>query len=424
MAWLLWLAALLLPLLLYLYLPLRAAAGAVDLHGSYSNTWDGFWDHVLARGYSGFFSGSALSVERTPRQWFELVLAQVGWVGILLALAGCAWLADARRRKGWVLVMLVLAANLVFALLYRVGDQEVFLIPVFLCLALLAGGGVAAIAAALINQQASLSPVWAGLVALALLVLLVWGPDRGPVVDRSQDWRAHDYAVDMAKVPFPAGSTVIGLEGEVTALSYMQAAEGLGGNATPLAADDPQRRREVLAQSVTAGSATYVTRELEGIARDYSFSGDGPLVRAWPRGTAQAGDPQNPLDLAMDEGRLLLEGYDLQRLDWAGGPALRVNLYWRPTAELPRSLKVSLRLLDAGGHPLTYPDGTRATLDEFPLRQVAPTTTWLPGETLRDVYTLYLPPAAFAQPATLQVIVYDAETTAEVGRWETGVPFR
>ena len=40
-AWLLWLAALLLPLLLYLYLPLRAAMGAADLHGSYTNTWAG-----------------------------------------------------------------------------------------------------------------------------------------------------------------------------------------------------------------------------------------------------------------------------------------------------------------------------------------------------------------------------------------------
>ena len=65
-----------------------------------------------------------------------------------------------------------------------------------------------------------------------------------------------------------------------------------------------------------------------------------------------------------------------------------------------------------------------ATLDEFPLRQVAPTTTWLPGETVRDVYTLYLPPAAQAKPATLQVILYDAETLAEVGRWETALPVR
>ncbi len=137
---------------------------------------------------------------------------------------------------------------------------------------------------------------------------------------------------------------------------------------------------------------------------------------------AQAGEPQNSLDVPMDEGRLVLKGYDLRRLDWAGGPALRANLYWQPTAALPRVLKVSLRLLDATGTPFTYPDGSPATLDEYPLRQVAPTTTWVPGETVRDVYTLYLPPAALKQPGTLQVIVYDAETVEEVGRWETALP--
>jgi hypothetical protein len=429
-AWLLWLGALLLPLLLYLYLPLRAAAGAVDLHGAYTNTWDGFWDHVLARGYTSFFSGSALAVERTPQQWFELVVAQVGWVGLLLALVGCAWLLDRRVRKGWVLVLLVLAANFVFTLFYRVGDQEVFLIPVFLCLALLTGGGVAKVAALFVpqtrhseGQQRGLVPVWAGgVTVVALLLLLAWNPGRGPAVNRSGDWRAHDYAVDMAKVQFPLGSTVIGLEGEVTALKYMQAAEGLGTNATPVAADDPQRRREVLAQAVAAGSPAYLTRELEGIAHEYSFSGDGPLVRAWPRGTAQAGEPQNALDVPMDEGRLMLQGYDIQRLDWAGGPALRTSLYWQPTAELPRILKVSVRLLDAAGNPLAYPDGSPATVDEYPLRQVAPTTTWLPGETVRDVYTLNLPPGVQSQPVTLQVILYDAETVAEVGRWETALP--
>jgi hypothetical protein len=429
-AWLLWLAALLLPLLLYLYLPLRAAAGAVDLHGSYANIWTGFWDHVLARGYSGFFSDSALAVERTPQQWFELIVAQVGWVGLLLALGGCAWLLDRRVRKGWVLVLLVLAANLVFTLLYRVGDQEVFLIPVFLCLALLAGGGVAKVAVLFVRQaphsgeqQTGVVFSWpGGIIVVTLLLLLAWNPGRGPAVNRSGDWRAHDYAVDMAKVPFPPGSTVIGLEGEVTALKYMQAAEGLGTNATPVAADDPQRRRENLARAIAAGSPAYLTRELEGIAQEYSFGSDGPLVRAWPRGTAQVGEPQNLLDVPMDDGRLLLKGYNLQWLDWAGGPALRTNLYWQPTAALPRVLKVSLRLLDANGNPVTYPGGAPATIDQFPLRQVAPTTTWLPGETVRDVYTLYLPPAGEVQPSTLQLILYDAETVAEVGRWEAALP--
>ncbi len=86
-------------------------------------------------------------------------------------------------------------------------------------------------------------------------------------MNRSGDWRTHDYAVDMAKVPFPPGSTVIGLEGEVTALKYMQAAEGLGTNATPVAADDPQRRREVLAQAVAVGIADLPDARVGGHCR-------------------------------------------------------------------------------------------------------------------------------------------------------------
>jgi hypothetical protein len=115
-----------------------------------------------------------------------------------------------------------------------------------------------------------------------------------------------------------------------------------------------------------------------------------------------------------------LEGYDLQRLDWAGGPALRLNLYWRPTAPLAQSFKTSIRLLGADGAPLLYADGAPAVFDQFPLRQVAPTTTWLPGELLADAYAFSLPPDAAG--ATLQVIVYDAETLAEAGRWEAALP--
>jgi hypothetical protein len=258
--------------------------------------------------------------------------------------------------------------------------------------------------------------------AAALLLLTALGPGRGEAVDRSGDWAAHDYAVDMAKVAFPPGSVVIGLEGEVTALKYMQAAEGLGANATPLAADDPQARRDAIATAVAAGLPTYITRELDGIADGYSFSGEGPLVRVWPRGEAQVEAPPIPLNLAMDEGRMLLEGYALERLDWAGGQTLRLALYWQPSVTSPRPLKVSLRLVDAEGKPLLNDDGTAATLDEYPLRRVSPTTAWVEGERTRDVYTLSLPQGGLEEGATLQVILYDAETAREVGRWAVDVP--
>jgi hypothetical protein len=412
--WLFWLVALLAPLLLYLYLPLRAAAGVQDLHGSYANTWDGFWAHVLASGYTGFFGTTALAETRTSGDWLALWLAQTGWLGAGLTVAGLAWLADRRVRKEWVLVLLVLLANLVFALAYRVGDQEVFLLPVFLCTALLTGGGLAAVTRRLPGHWATAAGV------LGLLVLAA-GPGRGPWVNRSHDWAAHDAAVDMAKVDFPAGSVVIGLEGEATALKYMQLAEGLGLNATAMVADDPALRRAVLADAVAAGQPVYLTRELEGIADQYSFAGEGPLVRVWPRAEADTGPPLAPLPAPWPAQAIALDGYAMERLQWAGGPVLRVLLDWRPAAAQAATYKVSLRLLDADGNQIVYPDGMPAVVDELPLRQVASTADWVPGEVVRDVHELRLPPGA-STAARLLVILYDAATLAEAGRIELPLP--
>lgn len=415
--WLLWLALLLAPLLLYLFLPLRATVGVRDLHGSYRNTLTGFLDHVLARGYTGFFSTLNLAPDRSPAAWMQVWLAQLGWVGAVLAVIGLGWLLRPRSVafKGWSALLLVAAVNLAFALFYHVGDQQVFMIPAFLAASVFAGGGLALLAGALPERRQ-------GLVGVAGVALLLVNPGRGPWVNRSHDWAVHDYAVDMAKVDFPAGSRVIGLEGEMSALKYMQQAQGLGNAAKAVVADDPGRRRKAVAAGLAAGAPVYLTRELEGIADQYSFTGEGPLVRVWPRGQAQAGQPAFARDDAMAGGRLVLEGYDLQRLDWAGGPVIRMALYWRPQAPLTETLKVSLRLVGPDGAPLTLPDGAPAVMDRLPLRQVAPTSTWVPGQLVRDVYEVAWPPSAQPGSTKVQLILYDSNTLEEQGRIEAPAP--
>ncbi len=416
-AWAFWLLAAATPLLLYLWLPLRAAAGISDLHGSYVNDWAGFWHHVLARGYVGFLGDNPLAIDRTPRDWLQLWAAQMGSVGLVLGVIGLGQigLARGRARAAWWLVILVLLVNLIFALNYRVADAEVFLLPALLAFAFLIGGGVA-----LIHQRVQGWPRLAHAVAGLCLALLLFGvTGRGPWVNRSQDWAAHDYAVALAKVAFPPSSRVIALEGEATALRYLQTAAGLGQNATAVVADDPSLRQARIAEFVAAGVPVYLTRELSGIEQQYSFSGEGPLIRVWPRGAAAVGDPSHMLDLAFAEGQLRLEGYDLERLAQAGEPALRLALYWRPTSPLTQTLKVSLRLQQPDGSALYWPDGQPIQGDFYPLRLVAPTTTWAVGERIRDVYELPFPRAflANAPPMHLVAIVYDAESLQEVGAW-------
>ncbi len=411
--WVRWAAALALPLLLYLYLPLRAGMGVADLNGDYVNTWAGFWFHVLAQGYAGFFEANPLAVSRSFGAWLAFFAGQMGAFYLVLGIVGWIWLGlrrgSARRAGGFL--ALIAGVNLLFVLNYRVGDPEVFLIPTFLALAVGVGAGMVGLMERLGKGPLS-AQIGTALLVIGPLIAGV-GPGYAPPI---YAWTAHDQAVAMAKVDFPPQSRVMGIVGEVTALKYMQRSVGLGLNALPVAADDPDTRRTLVAEEMAAGHPVFLTRELAGIETEYSFTGTGPLVRVWPRGQAQSGPPQQPAQVDFDDGQLRLTGYDLAIAQQAAGPSVNVAFYWQAAAPLTRTLKLSLRLLG--------PDGeTLATADEFPLRQAAPTWSWLPGEILRDEYALPLPiNQSTNQPTTLLVILYDADTVAEVGRWAVGLP--
>ena len=413
-AWAWWLLALLAPLLLYLFIPLRAAMGVADLHGSYVNSWRGFWQHVLASGYTTFFDANPLARSGSLGQWLALFNGQIGAVGMILALLGL-WPVVTKRPPEGLLLLTVLLCNLLFALFYHTADVEVFTLSVTLCLSLLIGA--ASWQMSMWLQRRHTYAIAAQAIILVAL-LLGWG-GRAPLVNRSRQWDVHDYAVEMAKVDFPPHSQVVGLEGEITALHYMQQAEGLGLEAAGVVADDATQRSQIVAALVAEGAPVFITRELEGIGALYSFSAVGPLVRVWPRGQAQLAPPSQPLQVAFANGELLLVGADKLVLAQAGGPTLFLALYWQPQSQLHQQLKVSLRLVD-------QQEDVHQQQDLFPLRHIATTDQWLLGETIVDTYYLRLP--ADAQevqngfPLKVQLILYDAETTTEVGRWETQAP--
>ncbi len=399
-SWLAWIGMLTLPLLLYAYLPLRAAMGIGDLEGDYVNTWHGFWAHVLASGYSGFLTDNPLAVDHSAGDWLSLFVAQFGWIGLILIVIGLGRaLLDREQWPAWALIIVTVLINLGFAINYRVGDAEVFALPAVLSLSILIGGAVNGL------QR------WHGIGLLALALIVIYPVGRGAPVNRAADWAVHDYAVEMAKVDFPAQSRVVGLRGQMTALAYMQAAEGLGRAATPVAIDDAAARRAYVEDAVAAGLPLYLTQEVEGIGARYSFSGEGPLVRVWPRGAAQPGSPSILLAQDLAGGSLRLLGYDLNVANQASGPALQLALYWQATEPLTRTLKLSFRLLNADGVQLGQED-------RFPLRQVAMTSDWLPTEVVRDVHDLPL----LTGTHRILVIVYAAESVEEVGRVEIPLP--
>jgi hypothetical protein len=414
-SWIVWGAALLLPLLLYAYIPIRAAMGAEDLEGHYVNTWQGFWDHVLARLYTDFFTENPLAVDWSYADGFALLRDQFGWLGLALGVVGLsAGLIMRRYRPQWLLIIFTLVANFLFALNYPVADVEVFMVPVFLCFALGIGHSVDAIGRFMLRRPFGIYYTGRHLRSLQITILIVMAflpIGREPAIDRSGDWRVHNYAVEIAKVDFPPESRVVGLRGQMTALQYMQQAVGLGREAIPVAIDDPAQRRAFVEETVPTGAPLYLTQELAGIEDRFSFSGEGPLVRVWPRGQAEVGDPAILVEKTVIDGLLQLPGYDLHLLDQPDRLALQVAFYWQPIQSIEQTLKLSLRMLDGVGNTLLQGD-------RFPLHQATYTQHWLPGETVRDVHTLPLVDGA----DQLLVILYDAETIEEVGRFALDLP--
>lgn len=113
---------------------------------------------------------------------------QFGWIGPVVALGGLIQLALANWRRALVL-FLVLAANVVFAFGYNVGDAHVFYLPSHLIVALLVASGVVMLGA-LIRQP------W-----IASLVLIAYAAARiyhaYPALDRSEDSRPADVLTEL-----------------------------------------------------------------------------------------------------------------------------------------------------------------------------------------------------------------------------------
>src|SRR5207302_7444208 len=102
----------------------------------------------------------------------------------------------------------------------------------------------------------------------------------------------------------------------------------------------------------------------------------------------------HPRDVDFGDG-VRLAGWDVARptLDKA-----RLTLYWRPTATPTHDYHVFNHVLDAGEKIVSQRDGV-------PVDWSRPTTGWLAGEAIVDVYELDTPPGS--GPLRLRIGVYE-----------------
>jgi hypothetical protein len=221
--------------LVYLELPLRAGPFRASLVYGTPNTWEGFKYIVLAEQFQGSLNDPFGDL---PRKFGELVGRTNEQFGILALLIPIAFVVTTLRRPRYALLTgSAVAITCFFAASYDNADiGRYYLGPALMAwtwLAVLAAAaidGIGAVAGLRPDGRASAKPLWAGLAAVALAIMLVLPtlaaiPDRYPSVDESHKTDASRWT-DHALGVMEPDSLIVSWWSYSTPLWYAQRVEG------------------------------------------------------------------------------------------------------------------------------------------------------------------------------------------------------
>jgi hypothetical protein len=420
------LVCLLAPLLLYLYIPLRATAapyyqielGAGETLSLYDATVAGFIAHVTGSSFGGALQIGAQTQAQIAGLWSRFA-GEFTLLGVLLGLVGLFWMliSPARRRKPVTpLLVLTFLAIIAFNLVYGIGDIHVYFIPAYLVWSLWVALGAAALVRLLAAAPAAFrthrtnadedlsgsgSPVHllAPLALLALAALLLTG--NFARVDRSADQTARSTWEGILSQPIPEGSLLLSNDrDEMVPQWYLKYVEGVRPDLLGLfpglqPGDDWANVSQVISRALRAGRPVYAIKQMPGLG--VKFAQEGPLVPAAESagstegrlgllmritGPAVGKAPDRPLALAYGDA-LKLVGYDLEPAMASAGGTLAVTLYWQPQRAMARAYTTFVHVVDGDGTVL-------GQSDQQPGGAYYPTNLWRPGEVLRDEHRVTL----------------------------------
>jgi hypothetical protein len=397
---------LLVPLLLYLYIPLRAPQTPYlrlpltqgrDLV-LYENTLPNLFNFVMGGPFGSSVDFSVDLGQRLPMSW-GFLRQEVSWVGLILAFIGVAGLATgipktsfrhenaadgAGRLAVLALTGLAYIVSVAFNLVYTIGDIYVMYIPSYLIVVLWV--------AVTLAMGASL--VWRSQAAGVVLVLLFLALPVGLLVsnyadlDQSGNTGARTGWETLLAEPAPLGSILLSNDrNEIMPMWYFQYVDGqrtdLLGLYPQITVDYPTLGH-VLDLALSTGRPVYLIKEMPGIEIKVEIEADGKLWRV--RGPAASAEPAYPNHAVLGDAMGLV-GHDRWPENPLPGDTMQFSLIWEALRPVDTVYHSYLHLQDAGGQTVTQSD-------QQPGGVYYPTTVWLPGERLRDDHLLRIPPGA------------------------------
>jgi hypothetical protein len=400
------------PLLLYLYVPLRAPATpylAIELWpGQPTPLVDlspaGLVSYLLGQGFAGEIQGPRSAIVLAPSLLARFA-AELTPIGVLLAATGVAVLAV---RRQWPLLWLLGASFVLltgFNLFYTIGDIAVFYIPSYLIACVwigVAAAWLAGLVATVVNRR------WIGLgdgAGTVTAVLLAALPvylflSHAPAQDRSRDTAAADgWRALLAANPAPDAVLVSNDRDELMPLWYLQQVEGVRPDLAgvfPLLLPEPGWLDvgQAVDSALSTGRPVYLIKSMPGLEVKAALGQPDPSGLTPVLGPAVTASPTFAEEAVIGDAVRLL-GFDVNR----DGEMVHIDLHWQPLRLLEADFTTFVQVL--------APNGDKIAQSDQPAGGVYyPTSLWQPGETLRDRHTLVLPADAPSGPYRLLVGMY------------------
>jgi hypothetical protein len=386
--WLPALVTLLLPLLLYAWIPPRAAHFQAqpefqgDILGvpkvvasGLVSAWymsAGIVDFFLVTDYSGdVVSGAGLDPAIVSR-YLEMAQEQYPLLLVVpLALLGLAVILRRRTRAGiYFLVVYLVTTWAAIRFLGQVGGGGNQLLTAHVLTVLWFALGANQLLDWLYSRWSW--DGWKRFVPLALLAciplfnIVQYYPDA--LARRQTEVRSQAQAI--LDQPLPEGAVIAG-EGEITPIRYLQRVDGVRPDLWVIHSNEPGIRDALLPRALADDVPLYALRGTEAGLRLLPLMLDDDTVIPYPT------------DMGLGQ-MVRWRGYDLPDVPVDPGTALPITIYWQVEAPIDRDWKIFIHLLDETGEGF-------AQLDQVPLGQFNPPTSWQPGRLVVDQYELPLP---------------------------------
>jgi len=394
---------LIIPLALYLLIPLRAPhTPYLELPLAqdrtlllYQNSLANFLHFVLG----GPFGGSVdLSVDLGQRLAMAVgfLLNEIGWVGIVLALAGVGCLAYTRKWALLGLTGLAYLASVAFNLVYTIGDIYVLFIPSYLLQILWMAIGAGCLVRPLFSK-----PIVAALLVVLFFTLPLWtAASQYPDADQSWNRQAHTRWEAILAEPLPRDAVLVSNDrNNMMPMWYFQYVDGVRTDLLglfPLITPEYPSLGHILDLALSTGRPAYLIKEMPGVEVKVKVEAEGSLWRV--AGSAVEGDPAYSGSAHLADA-VALVGYDRSPRSPRPGEDLQVSLYWEALRPLEAQYHSFVHLIDAEGQVV-------AQSDRQPGGVHYPTSLWRPGERLRDDHSLTIPTGAPAGVYELWVGMY------------------